>query len=261
MKNLKIVFLLFTLLLTSALIWSCQKEPDKVGETSKNLKNTKSLVVRGLNDCVPPELETPTHPCYNTSMYTITTNLTLPQYPNCTFTVEIDVRICYDYLGRPVNYLIFDWRWINNIFDCSDLLNDAIAAYQNNNFTSFITLFDNRMLIAIENYFIQQAIQSGGSAFYYCGSSTPLNIGYYQSGCYRFCMGTDANNQWAIRKTLCGTNCCQRITEMCINPQTGQIVKTTTVTSLGSCTSITPQSGWCNLNNATTTDCIQLCEQ
>lgn len=250
--------ILIFLLLITGLIFSCNKEIEKDNIPKKDHGNV--LTPRGITDCVPDEIQDPLHPCFNSFMYTINTPIILAQYPNCVFDVSIDVRVCYDFLGRPINYLIFDWRWTTSPFFCTNFLNDVINAFNNNTITSFIAIYDNSMLNAIEDYFFNQAVQQGGSTFYYCGTNPPLKIGFYRSNCYRYCFGV-LNGQWTIRRSVCGTSCCERKTEICIDPITKKVDKKTTVRNLSSCSYIAPQPNWCDIPNASTTDCIQLCEQ
>jgi hypothetical protein len=163
----------------------------------------------------------------------------LPDYPGCTFTVTFLYHRCS--AAGLLDIAIGDYQIVSH--DCQKF-SDEIANTSFIDFANANTLredFELQMFEAIEDYVINEELNSVSPGTYACGTSVLFEINHFASSCYRYCYELYSFNEgvalWnQIKIGGCSSECCEVHTRICIEPD-GSIRKETEAVICLSCES------------------------
>ena len=134
----------------------------------------------------------------------------LPNYPNCTFTVVYKYYRC-EFDPLTIDYSISDYQITDH--DCPQFSADMENAYYGSIWSSFIHDLDEMIYERIEDHLV-----GGLSGSFLCGQGAAINMTFYSSSCYKFCLvKRDRTGLYQMYKISCGLQCCQRLTSICFD--------------------------------------------
>jgi len=129
--------------------------------------------------------------------------ISLPQYPGCTFWVDVPYYFCYGLTATSMH--VGDYKIVEH--DCQDYNDDANDAFNNGMLEIFTINFDKSVWHAINVYLMTHLPPQ---------VTTHLELNYYTASCAKTCyviVGKPGEIQGIIpHRYNCGEKCCKLIT-------------------------------------------------
>lgn len=208
-------------------------------------------------DCLPKQLG-----CTAVQSFTATVNI--PAYPNCPITLTYDLRICQG-VSQISNVVIQSIPYGNP--GCNQLLTDVLSFVFGGNQVQlqvFLTTFWSAVETAIADQLwqltLQGAIANGTASILKCnGGFTTFTASFYRGTCVSFCFGQSKEGGLKISQASCGTTCCKKSKNYCLNDQ-GQVQITESVQQLNPGECFTQSLPSCGEGNLFQSPCFDLCQ-
>lgn len=163
-----------------------------------------------------------------------------PSYPNCTFTVELELYICDPAFGIQ-DYHVSDFQILDH--DCQEFSDDILDMINSTSQSDFILDFEEGMWNSIETQLIHLAFSE---STFNCGQGAFFSINYFRSSCRTlggYAQGslfsensTPQKELYTYAKVACGHRCCERITRVCQEPDGSFNIVTQNHTNFTACT-------------------------
>lgn len=209
-KYFSIIILLFAF--AFALV-KCTK--DQAFDNSKKIESRSDISLLDLlgTSCTPYSAINAGTGCNNViNIDTLVIN-NVPQYPGCTFKVTYQRLECT--FGSLKDVTIGDFQVIEH--DCVSFSRDLNNAYNRGILSSFVIDFEMNIWNKIRDHIIQIYVAPSSSP-YLCGSGALFQINFTRSSCYRVACYQQKNGLGVGTKITCGSQCCERQTRVCRNP-------------------------------------------
>lgn len=202
------------------LILSCSQEENSIQNNSNQI-----IELRGGGDglldllgtsCVPGSIVFPG--ICNDTIFTDTVNVSIAQFPGCNFTVIYHRFECE--LSGLLDVTVGDFQILDH--DCQEFSDDILNPYVQSIWTDYIIDFEIAVWDEIETQLINQYFDDEDD--YNCGQGGYWNINYIRSSCYNYVTtyiqeGPYIEEGLGIStKISCGSQCCERHTRICRNP-------------------------------------------
>jgi len=215
-----------------------------------------SMSVIGQNNCLPNTLG-----CVDVG---ITTNtIFIASHPTCPITLTYDLRICAG---------VFQISNIRNVLipfnqDCNQLLTELFSAFFSGNpllQQTTLSAFNLDLETAIANLIWQQtfnsSLASGTTGLLRCnGGITLFTVSFYRSACASFCVGKSVEGGISITQALCGTACCQKNINFCLDDN-GMVQTTESIAQITPGLCITSNIPACGEEAWFQSPCFPICQ-
>ncbi|MGE5356176.1 MAG: hypothetical protein ACM3PT_08050 [Deltaproteobacteria bacterium] len=211
MRNIKNFSIIVMLSAFAIALIQCSKENIEVKNTEAlELRNTGSLLDFLGTSCVPGIINVGVGCNDEEYIDTLVIN-DLPNYPGCTFKIIYKRYEC-EALGLK-DVTIGDFQILEH--NCQQYSNDLNNAYNGRILSNFVINFELSVWNKIRDHIITKYVV--GNA-YPCGSSALFQINFIRSSCYRIANYNQGNGLGVSTKITCGSQCCERHTFVCTNP-------------------------------------------
>lgn len=211
MKNLKFLYGLMVVILSTVFIYSCAKETEKPNLNSNSTTETRvsgDLLDLLGTSCVPNSILVPG--VCNDPVFTDTMLITNhPMYPGCTFKLIFKRQECRNFTFLDIT--IGDFQILEH--NCPQFSTDINNNYNQSIWSSYIINFETAMWNAIRDQVISQNVT--GNKFL-CGIGQYVNINFIRASCYRYVSTKIKEGGLGISTKLsCGSQCCLSFTRVC----------------------------------------------
>ena len=210
----------------SYFIFSCSQSFDEK-EISKDITAKSRAEKRDLLDllgtaCVPGNIVVPG--ACNDTIFVDTLIITdLPQYPGCKFKVIYKRQECKIPSIRDIT--IGDFQILEH--DCDAFSADINNKWNQSIWSDFIIDFELSVYGAVQNHLITQNVTEE----FNCLEGVLFTINFIRASCYRYASVRQKNGQSVSTKLTCGSQCCERHTRVCRNPDGTFNITTNDVTN------------------------------
>ena len=193
-----------------------------------------------------------------TDWETFTATVSIPDYPECTLTVNYRVRVCQGI------FQIADISFFTDVFACGALISDAFGVFFGGDQLAQ-ERFNARLIAQVEteisNQLFEQARAGIPDALLLCGSGLEtVTTNFYRGSCVSFCVSRDDDGSIGFNSISCGRTCCVKSIVYCIDPVSSQTVTTETSEPLNSAECFSLPIPSCPGNSLFQSPCFALCE-
>lgn len=239
-------------LILAILIWSCKENLDFRIQT-----DSKETVIKKFQDALDTKRSTihyllskrnMEYSCWDDEDEDCSENLNNPftmgglamptSWGGCSACISVDIYTCYDPVNGKFKRIAFDnfqaYPDTNDV-DCDDVL-ERWEDYEDNSQYSLLDAEMDEFYLdardAAEEYLVD-ALMNTSPSKYRCGATNgAVSSEFYTTTCYRWCILNTSPFQFS--KALCGSICCMKVTEWCLDSNGDPMPGTPTYDLVGS---------------------------